>query len=124
MIPIPGRAWLALAGAVALIGSHGWAYMKGRGAGASSVQAKYERAAAKAVKAMKSAQAGIDRIGAIGAQAAAEQDQENRSIYRETLRIIERPVYRTVCVDADGVGLLDRAAANAARTPDFAQPAD
>ena len=36
-----------------------------------------------------------------------------REIYHESQKVIERPVYSSVCVDADGVGLLDRAAATA-----------
>lgn len=36
-----------------------------------------------------------------------------REIYRESHQITERPVYRNVCIDADGVLLLDRAAAAA-----------
>lgn len=112
---------LAGGAALALIASHSCAYMKGRGAGAASVQAKYARAVEKAGKAIAKAQTRIDAIGAASADARTQQDQENRSIYHETLRIIERPVYRNLCVDADGVGLLDRAAANANRTPDFLQ---
>lgn len=124
MIPLQGKAWLAGIGALALIASHGWAYMKGRGAGAASVQTKYERVAAKVAAAMARAQIRMDAIGVMGAEASREQDQENRSIYRETLRIIKRPIYRNVCLDPDGVSLLDRAAANANRTPDFAKPTD
>lgn len=126
MIPLPSRVktGLALAGAVALIGSHGLVYFKGRAAGAASVQAKYAVAIAKAQDAMRKAQGAMDRVAETGARAALAQQQETRNIYHETMRIIERPVYRAVCVDADGVGLLDRAAGNANRTPDFAQPAD
>lgn len=36
-----------------------------------------------------------------------------REIYRESHQVTERPVYRNVCIDADGVLLLDRAAAAA-----------
>ncbi|WP_347270974.1 hypothetical protein [Rhizorhabdus histidinilytica] len=124
MIALSPKAMLAGGAAIALLASHGCGYVKGRGAGAASVEAKYASAVAKAARAMAKAQTRIDAIGAAGANAAAAQDQESRSIIHETLRIIERPVYRNLCVDADGVGLLDRAAANANRTPDFVQPAD
>lgn len=124
MIPLPPKAWLGIAGAAALLASHGYAYFKGRGDGSAAVQAKYSRAIGKAQEAMRKAQTRIDGIGAVAAVAAADQQQETRSIYHETLRVIERPIYRTVCVDADGVGLLDRAAANANRTPNFVQPPD
>ncbi|MHA3791439.1 hypothetical protein [Sphingomonas sp. YL-JM2C] len=123
MIALSPKALLAGGAAFALLATHGCAYVKGRGAGAASVEAKYAGAVAKANRAMAKAQTRIDAIGAAGAAASAAEDQENRSIIHETLRIIERPVYRNLCVDADGVGLLDRAAANANRTPDFLQPA-
>jgi hypothetical protein len=53
------------------------------------------------------------------ADAAAEQHQvaeyarqtNTREITREVATIVERPVYRSTCLDADGVRLLDRAAA-------------
>jgi hypothetical protein len=122
MIGLP-NPYLAGAVAIGLIASHGCAYVKGRGAGAASVQAKYAKAVDKAGKAIAKAQTRIDAIGTAGTEASTQQGQENRSIYHETLRIIERPIYSTRCVDADGVGLFDRAAANANRTPDFAQPA-
>ncbi|ARR55313.1 hypothetical protein HY78_18640 [Rhizorhabdus wittichii DC-6] len=124
MIALPPKALFAGAAAIALLASHGCVYVKGRGAGAASVEAKYAKAVEKANRAMAKAQTRIDAIGAVGASVAVAQDQENRSIIHETLRIIERPVYRNLCVDADGVGLLDRAAANANRTPAFVQPAD
>lgn len=117
------RVWLAGGAALALIASHGCAYVKGRAAGAASVQAKYAKAAEKAGKAMAKAQTRIDAIGTAGAAASSQQDQDNRSIRNEIPRIIERPVYRNLCVDDAGVGLFDRAAASANRTPDFAQPA-
>lgn len=45
--------------------------------------------------------------------ALAEQDVQRETIVREITRevpkIIERPVYRNVCVDADGVRLIERA---------------
>lgn len=40
-----------------------------------------------------------------------------REIYHESQKVIDRPVYRNVCLDADGVGLLDRAAATANGEP-------
>lgn len=57
--------------------------------------------------------------GEIEASAVAAEAQEHnrqsdvREIYRETQKIIERPVYSTICLDADGVRLLDVATDNA-----------
>lgn len=48
----------------------------------------------------------------------ADQGRENvqREIVRENTKIVERPVYRTQCIDDDGVRQLDRAADNANAT--------
>lgn len=57
------------------------------------------------------------REGAVARGDAAGQTRETdrqthvREITRETNTITERPVYRNVCVDADGVRILDHAAA-------------
>ena len=40
-----------------------------------------------------------------------ERQAHVREITRESQTIIERPIYRNVCIDADGVQLLDRASA-------------
>lgn len=81
----------------------------------TSVGAAQEQAAQK--RADDAARAERDRLqGQIDAstersQAAEYARQTNvREIYHESQKVIERPVYRNVCVDADGVGLLDRAA--------------
>jgi hypothetical protein len=104
---------LALAGALAacVAGIGGFAY--GTRVGAEQEQAARKRAddAAEAERARLQGQ--ID-AGAEAHQSAEYQRQTNvREIYHETQKVIEHPVYRNVCVDADGVGLLDRAAAAA-----------
>lgn len=84
-----------------------------------------ERAATR--KDIDAAIAARDRLRTLIEQAAlkhleAEQARQSnqREIVRESERIVERPVYRSVCVDADGVRLLDRAAANANGEPSAA----
>lgn len=81
-----------------------------------------ERAAAR--KDIDAATAARDRLRTLLEQAAlkhleADQGRQSnqREIVRESERIVERPVYRSQCVDADGVRLLDRAAANANGEP-------
>lgn len=108
-----GLSHLALAGALVacLTGIGGFAY--GVQVGTAQEQAAERRADAKARAEQDTRQAQID--------ASAQQHQANeqtrqtkvREIYHESQKIIERPVYRTVCIDPDGVGLLDRAAAAA-----------
>ncbi len=55
----------------------------------------------------------------------ADQNRQStqREIVRESVRIVDRPVYRNQCIDGDGVRLLDRAADNA-NGDDPAAPAD
>lgn len=105
-----GFSHLALAGALAacVAGIGGFAY--GTRIGAAQEQAAQKRAddAAEAERARLQGQ--ID-AGAEAHQSAEYARQANvREIYHETQKVIEHPVYRNVCVDADGVGLLDRAA--------------
>lgn len=105
-----GISHLALAGALAacIAGIGGFAY--GTRVGVAQEQAAQKRAedAADAQRAML--QARID-AGAARHQSAEYARQANvREIFHETQKVIERPVYRNVCIDADGVGLLDRAA--------------
>ncbi|MEE4451457.1 hypothetical protein [Novosphingobium resinovorum] len=108
-----GLSHLALAGALAacVAGISGFAY--GTRVGAAQEQAAQKRAddAAEAERAKRQSQ--ID-AGAQAHQSAEYERQANvREIYHESQKVIERPVYRNVCVDADGVGLLDRAVATA-----------
>jgi len=108
--------WLRIVGPLAMIAAMlGFTYSKGRAAGAASVQAKYAKAADKALAAMRRGQARIDDLDRSYASTAATQQSEARTIYHETLRIIDRVPYRAVCVDLDGGRLLDRAADNANR---------
>ncbi|WP_159977775.1 MULTISPECIES: hypothetical protein [unclassified Novosphingobium] len=106
-----GASHLALAGALAacLAGIGGFAY--GVGVGATEERGAQARADAAAGKVRDELQARID-TSALRHQSAEYARQTNvREIYHESQKVIERPVYRNVCVDADGVGLLDRAAA-------------
>lgn len=105
-----GLGHIALAGALAscVAGIGGFFY--GTHIGAAQEQAAQKRAndAAEAVRAKLQGQidASTER-----SQAAEYTRQANvREIYHESQKVVERPVYRNVCVDADGVSLLDRAA--------------
>jgi len=91
------------------------AFFFGRSTGIDHQKAIYAKAAAKAVAAMAKAQKAIDTVSGQLAEARRDQDTETRTIYHEATRIIERQSV-AVCVDAAGVGLFDRARANANRT--------
>jgi hypothetical protein len=99
------------------------AYIAGRRDGraiADGKQAAVDRAVEKERGKREEAVARGDAAGQ-----ARETDRQThvREITRETNTITERPVYRNVCVDADGVQLLDRAAA-VANGDDPRPPAD
>lgn len=120
-----GASHLALAGALAacLAGIGGFAY--GTRVGAAQEQAAQKRADDAAAAVRRQLQGQID-ASAQRHQAAEYARQANvREIYHETQKVIERPVYRNLCIDADGVQLLDRAAsaANGASLPGAAGPA-
>lgn len=99
--------YLILVGVLAI----GGAYVGGRFDGQAIEKGAELRADREAEKVRVQLQGQID-TSATAAQTVENQRQTDvRSIYREKETIVDRPVYRNVCVDADGVGLLDRAAA-------------
>lgn len=107
------KPWLALIAVAAAPPLLAGAYLVGRGDGVAIERGK-RAAAEKAVTADRAEREGL--VDAIGGSASAQQTQRAqnvREIYRESHTITERPVYRNVCIDADGVRLLDRAAATA-----------
>lgn len=106
-----GLSHLALAGALAscIAGIGGFFY--GTHIGAAQEQAAQRRADDAADAVRRKLQGQID-ASSVRAQAAEYARQSSvREIYHESQKIIERPVYRNVCIDAFGVGLLDRSAA-------------
>ena len=117
-----GLGHLALAGALAscVAGIGGFFY--GTLIGAAQEQAAQKRADDAARAERDRLQGQID-ASTERSQAAEYARQTNvREIYHESQKVIERPVYRNVCIDADGVGLLDRAAsiANGESVPGLA----
>jgi len=123
MIGLAGRLpWMA-GGAALLIATHGLAYHGGRSDGAASTQARYARAQDKALEAMRRGEAAIDHLNGLQARAITRQEVENRSIHEAAIPLLPRAVHSTLCIDADGVGLLDRARANANLTADTGEPA-
>lgn len=106
-----GASHLALAGALAACVAGIGGFFYGTYVGTAQEQAAQKRADDATDVVREQLQGEID-AGAQAHQSTEYARQANvREIYRETQKVIERPVYRNVCVDADGVGLLDRAAA-------------
>ncbi|PTQ12971.1 hypothetical protein CLG96_02170 [Sphingomonas oleivorans] len=111
------RLWPYLLGGALLIGAYLWIDQRAYRRGYAASEAAHARAAAKAIAIMRKAEAAISMLNGRVAAAQSAQQIEIREIYREVPRIITRPIYRTQCVDGDGVRLLDRARANANREP-------
>lgn len=72
--------------------------------------AKVERALRAAVDANISAAQASEAAAAVAAQ---QRGTVFREIHREVPTIVDRPVYRNQCVDADGVRVIDQAVAAA-----------
>jgi hypothetical protein len=108
-----GLSHLAMAGALLACAAGIGGYYYGVGVGIAQEQAAQKRADDAERAATDKLQGQLD-ASTESAQAVELARQGNvREIYHESQKVVEKPVYRTVCVDADGVGLLDRAAATA-----------
>lgn len=106
-----GLSHLALAGALAACLAGIGGYVHGTRVGVAQEQAAQARADAAAAAERTRVQGQIDAVGTAHQESEYGRQVEVREITRESQKIIERPVYRDVCIDTDGVGLLDRAAA-------------
>lgn len=108
-----GTSHLAMAAALAACAAGIGGFFYGTSVGVAQEQAAQKRADDAREAERKKLQGQLD-ASTERAQAAEYARQGNvREIYHESQKVIERPVYRTTCIDSDGVGLLDRAAATA-----------
>lgn len=108
----------ALGGLLLLIG----AYFYGRNDGKmieQGAQARVERAVAKE---RAKNEAAADDGNVAGQSAEMARSSNTKEVYREVQKFIDRPVYGVGCIDADGVRVLERAAANS-NGKDTGQPA-
>lgn len=105
-----GLSHLALAGALAscVAGIGGFFY--GTHIGAAQEQAAQKRADDAAEAERQKLQGQIDASAEAHQSAEYTRQASVREIYHESQKIVERPIYHNVCIDAAGVGLLDRAA--------------
>lgn len=114
-------AYVKVGGAAALLVG---TFFLGDSMGANRVIARDAKANARIVAAgerlLRTAQAQDTK----GAAAAVERQTIVREITREVPKIIDRTVYRAVCVDDDGVRLLNRAVAAANGEFDAARRSD
>jgi hypothetical protein len=108
-----GKSHLAMAAALATCSAGVGGFFYGTSVGAAQEQAAQKRADdAREVERQKT-QGQLDASTESAQSAEYARQGSVREIYHESQKVIERPVYRNVCVDAAGVGLLDRAAATA-----------
>lgn len=112
MLGIPNP--YAIAGGVILgVAALGGAYFEGRMDGKHIEQSAQARADQAAQKVRDQLQGQIDASTQQGQATENGRQAGVREIDHEKETIVERPVYLTQCVDADGVRLLQKAAANA-----------
>ncbi|PXA89998.1 hypothetical protein DMC47_28095 [Nostoc sp. 3335mG] len=105
------RPYLAMIAALVAVALLATAYIAGRRDGRAIADSK-QAAVERAVKAERDKrEANVATVEAAGAAKETERQEKVREIYRETNTVTERPVYRNVCVDADGLRLIDRATA-------------
>lgn len=95
----------------------GGAYFQGRSDGRAVVNAQALRAMKKGLDALEARRVQIDALNSKLATAQTAQSTETREIFHESVKIVDRPVYRTTCGDSSAGGLFDRARANANRAP-------
>lgn len=108
-----GQGYLAAAGLLLSVVSGFGGYFHGIDTGKMRVEdaARKEMDAANADRDRLRGQ--IEQAALLHLQADRDRQTTHREIVRESTKFVDRPVYRNVCVDADGVRALDRAADNA-----------
>ena len=108
-----GKSHLAMAAALAACTAGIGGFFYGTSVGVAKEQAAQKRADDAADAEARKLQGQLDASSEAAQANEYARQGSVREIYHESQKVIERPVYRNKCVDADGVGLLDRAAATA-----------
>ena len=109
--PSVAASHVAVAGLLLSVAAGLGGYVEGVRVGVARVEAAQKRAQDAAAQTRETRQDGVDRSALAHQAAETARRTETREIAHEVEKIVERPVYRDRCVDADGVRLLDRAAA-------------
>ena len=105
--------YLAGGAALAIMASAIGGFFVGKDAGADGVRSDLLKKVAAETKAKDEAER---KLGDLTLELVTRDQTRQttvREIYRETAKVVQNPVYRNVCIDADGVQLLERAAAAA-----------
>ncbi len=114
--PLVRRFLPYLAIVLAVLGAWAWADHRGYQRGVAHVEARDAKAAARIIAAADNLRAADTLIAGHHALAEQARQAETRIIRNDTTRIIEKPIYSTVCGDTAAGGLWDRAVAAANRT--------
>lgn len=99
------RLGLGIGVLLALIG----AFFYGQRVGTQRCEAAHLKATAAAQEKREQQIGQAQANDAKAAEADVQRETIVREITREVPKVIDRPVYRNVCVDADGVRLIERA---------------
>ena len=99
------RLGLGIGVLLALIG----AFFYGQHVGTQRCEARHLKAAAAAQEKREKQIGQAQAQDAKAAEADVQRETIVREITREVPKVIDRPVYRNVCIDADGVRLIGRA---------------
>lgn len=120
-----GQGYLAAGALLLSVVSGVGGYFHGLDTGKLRQQRADQKAVDKAIESRDRLRGQIEQAALLHLQADQARQSTHREIIRESTKIMDRPVYAAVCVDADGVRLLDRAVDNGnARNPGPpAQPA-
>lgn len=119
MIGLP-QLLIASLFAVCAAGLGGFAY--GNAVGRTAEIAAQKRVNDVREAARQQLQSQIDASATVAQAEEYRRQKSVREINRDTAQILEKPVYRNICIDDDGIRLLDRAR-TAANGNDIAAPA-
>lgn len=110
---IAGTGYLAAGALLLAIATGAGGYFHGVDVGQAREQESQRKAVDKANADRDRLRTQIETAAIKHVEADQQRQATQREIIRESTQVVERPVYRTQCVDADGVRLLDRSAAAA-----------
>jgi hypothetical protein len=108
-----GAPYLAAGAAIAIISSSAGGFFFGKHVAAGEAAKRQLTQLTDAIDARYKAEVRIAELEKGNAERESHRQTEVREIYRAIPQIVHDPVYRNVCIDADGVGVLDRAQAAA-----------
>ncbi|MFT4091331.1 MAG: hypothetical protein QM645_11405 [Asticcacaulis sp.] len=105
------RGWIAAGVAVGVMALTAGAYGLGRNDGRNAEIVAQARLKSAAEAERLKLQTDIDALALTAARIESARQGAVREIHEKTYEIIDRPVYRNLCVDTDGVRIIDQAVA-------------